>query len=602
MSKWRGGVNSVDLKVQLGESVMLLVPDKLIREYTEKGYWGSDTIVDLVYRNAAKTPDQEALVDPLNRMELLGSEPKRLSYSEMIRAVDRLAIKLIELGIKKDDIIAVQLPNINELVLAYLAAARVGAIVTPIGVRYRTHEISHVLELCEPVAYITSTSFHNFDNIRMIRRLIPKYPQLKTIIAVRVGDAVPEDVLDFEEIINDPLEERYAEGYLEGRQSGPNEVFSICWTSGTEAEPKGVPRSHNHWIITGLHNPYLCQLPPGCTILASFPLINMAGIGAAFMPWVTNGGKLVLHHPFDARVYMNQISAEKIYYTMAPPAVLVMLDRLPEWGRLDKSSLKVLATGGSPLPIWIVKKFRDAYGIDIVNEFASNEGFALLSTELFLSDPDDRAKYFPRWGGKGVKWQRLEEIPDPYARRVLVHSTETKLVSLETGEEITERGVVGELRYRSPVVFSGYWKRPDLTAKVFDEEGYYCTGDLFSIEGENKEKYLFHGRCKELIIRGGQNISPVEIENLVGSHPKVHEVAAVGYPDEKMGEKVCVVVVPNPGESISLEEIIQFLRLKDVAVYKFPERLEIVDAMPRNALNKVEKNKLKEQLVGTCSP
>ena len=575
---------------------MLLVPDEQIREYTEKGYWGRETIVDLVYRNAGEVPEEEAIIDPYNRKELVGTEPKRMTYAQLVRAVDRLAIKFVELGIKKDDIIAVQLPNIVELIITYLAASRIGAIITPLGVQYRSHEVRHVLELCEPVAYVTVTTFNRFEYIEMIRKLKPKYPQLKIIIGIGVDEEIPDGIINFEKIINTPFEKRYPKHYLEGRQSGPNEVFSLCWTSGTEAEPKGVPRSHNHWRITGIHNPWLCELPPRCTILASFPLINMAGIGAAFMPWVVNAGKLVLHHPFDPVTYMQQITGEEVYYTMAPPAILVMLDRLPEWRELDKRSLKVLATGGSPLAPWIAKRYRDAYGIDIVNEFAANEGFALLSSPIFFPDPEDRALYFPRWGAEGVEWKNLEKIPDEFARRVMMQSTQTKLVNPETEETITERGVVAELRYKSPVVFAGYWKRPDLTANVFDQEGYYCTGDLFSIEGEEMDKFLFKGRYKDLIIRGGQNISPVEIEHLVEGHPKINEVAAIGYPDERLGEKLCVVVVPKPGENVTLGEIISYLKEKDIAVYKLPERLETINVMPRNALNKIEKNKLKKIL------
>ncbi len=575
---------------------MLLVPEEQIREYTEKGYWGHETIMDLVYRNAQETPEEEAIVDPYNRKELVGTEPKRMTYAQFIRAVDRLAIKFLELGIKKDDVIAVQLPNVVELIVTYLAASRVGAIITPLGVQYRSHEVGYVLDLCEPVAYVTVTTFNRFKYIEMIRKLEPRYPKLKAIIGTGVNEEIPDGVIHFEEIVNTPFEKRYPKDYLEGRQSSPNEVFSLCWTSGTEAEPKGVPRSHNHWRLTGMHNPVLCELPPRCTILASFPLINMAGIGAAFMPWVLNAGKLVLHHPFDPVTYMQQITGEKVYYTMAPPAILVMLDRSAEWRELDKRSLKVLATGGSPLAPWISKRYRDAYGIAIVNEFAANEGFALLSSPIFFPDPEDRALYFPRWGAEGVEWKNLEKIPDAFARRVMIESTQTKLVNPETGETITERGIVGELRYKSPVVFAGYWKRPDLTANVFDEEGYYCTGDLFSIEGEKMDKFLFKGRYKDLIIRGGQNISPVEIEHLVEGYPKIHEVAAIGYPDERLGEKLCVVVVPKPGENVTLEEIIRYLKEKDIAVYKLPERLEMIDVMPRNALNKIEKNKLKKML------
>ena len=575
---------------------MLLVPDEQIKTYTERECWGNDTIVDLVYRNALETLHDEALVDAPNRERLVGLKPKRLTYEQMITAVDRLAIRFIERGIKKDDIIAVQMPNVVELVITYLAASRIGAIITPLAVQYRTHEVSHVLKMCDPVAYVTVKHFHNFSYVEMVQKLAEHYPVLKTIIAVGEKENTPDDVLSFEEIIDTPLEEKHPKDYLENRQSGANEVFSICWTSGTEAEPKGVPRSHNHWRVTGMHNPYLCQLPPRCTILASFPLINMAGIGAAFMPWVLNGGKLVLHHPFDAEIYMNQIEAEKVCFTMAPPTILVMLDGLPEWEKLNKASLRVLATGGSPLPPWLVKKYRDSYNIEVVNEFASNEGFALISAPLFLSDPEDRAVYFPRWGGEGVEWKGLQELPEGLVREAM-SATETKLVDPDTGNVITECGVIGELRYRSPVVFAGYWKRPDLTAKVFDEEGYYCTGDLFSIEGEKMDKYLFQGRCKDLIIRGGQNISPVEIENLVGAYEKIHEVAAVGYPDPRLGERVCIAAVAKPGETINLEEILDYLRTKDVAVYKLPERLLLLDEMPRNAINKVEKNKLREMLL-----
>jgi len=270
------------------------------------------------------------------------------------------------------------------------------------------------------------------------------------------------------------------------------------------------------------------------------------------------------------------------------------LDQLPAWANLDKSSLKVLATGGSPLPHWIVKRYREAYNMDIVNEFASNEGLGMLSSELFFSDLQDLAIYFPRWGDSGIEWPKLKEIPDDF-RRGIMHSTQTKIVDPDSGRTITEPGVTGELRYKGPGVFAGYWKRPDLTDKVFDEEGYYCTGDLFSIEGDKADKYLFKGRYKDLIIRGGQNISPEEVENMVGEHPKVQEVAAIGYPDERLGEKVCVVVVTKPGETVTLEEINEFMRYKDTAIYKRPERLEVIEAMPRNALNKIEKRTLRKR-------
>jgi acyl-CoA synthetase (AMP-forming)/AMP-acid ligase II len=159
-----------------------------------------------------------------------------------------------------------------------------------------------------------------------------------------------------------------------------------------------------------------------------------------------------------------------------------------------------------------------------------------------------------------------------------------------------DNGEVGELCFAGPTVFAGYWNRPELSQKAFDPQGYYHTGDLFSIEGPHQDKYLFRGRYKDLIIRGGQNISPEEVETLVIGHPKIQEVAAVGCPDERLCERTCVVVVPVAGETVTLEEIVAFMAAKGVARYKLPERIEIVESLPRNAVQKVLRREIREWL------
>lgn len=576
-----------------GESSMFLFPDARTKHFADEGVWRDLTILDVLEQHAVSDPKAEALVDPANRAELIGGPPKRLDYKKLLAQVERLASHFIRMGIKKDDIIAVQLPNIVELVIVYLSAARVGAIVTPMGVAYRRHEMAHIFKMCEPVAYIGPAVFNKFKHVEMVTGLQPEFTHLKWILSVGRSER-PSGVVDMEDLLAVACGEEYLQD-SDRWQPQADEVFSICWTSGTEAEPKGVPRTHNNWIVTGALNTTICRLPPKCTLLATFPMINMAGIGAAFMTWIFNGGKLVLHHPFDPNTYLKQISDENIYYTMAPPALLTMLDNLPQWSATDKSSLKVLATGGSPLQSWLVKKYRDAYGMDIVNEFASNEGVGILTSALFLSDPEDRAVYFPRYGVSEIEWDGFESISDPFSKKVL-EATRTKIVDPASRNEILEPGIPGELLYAGPGVFPAYWKRPDLTSNAFDEEGFYCSGDLFSIEGDARDKYLFHGRLKDLIIRGGQNISPEEIENIAISHPKIREVAAVGYPDTRLGEKLCLVVATLPGETLALKEITDLFQQRGVAIYKHPERLEIIDALPRNALNKVEKKKLRKMV------
>ncbi|MGB9905018.1 MAG: class I adenylate-forming enzyme family protein, partial [Desulfotomaculales bacterium] len=286
------------------------------------------------------------------------------------------------------------------------------------------------------------------------------------------------------------------------------------------------------------------------------------------------------------QVFLGQIQAEKINYTVVPPALLNMLLQNPAiLGAVDISSVKTIGSGAAPLSPWMVREYQEKYGIYVVNIFGSNEGISLVSGPKDFPDPDERAQYFPRWGVPGYTWKVR-----------MGSQMSTKLVDLKTKEVITEKGVPGEMWIKGPAVFAGYYRRPDLTKKAFDEEGYFNTGDLFAIEGEkdNLNRYLFCGRSKDLIIRGGMNISPEELEYLIIEHPKVAEVAVVGYPDEKLGEKVCAVIVPAKGENVSLEEIIEFLKKKDIAVYKLPEKIMVVESLPRNPVGKVLKRELRD--------
>jgi acyl-CoA synthetase (AMP-forming)/AMP-acid ligase II len=569
---------------------MILCSEEQIREYTGKGWWGKETIADLFFKNAEKTPQEIAVADPPNRAKLTVGEPLRFTYAEMRQTVERLAAGFLELGIKVDDIVMVQLPNVVELACVYLALARIGAVASPLPVQYRTHELRYTMKLTEPKAFVTTANFGGFNYIEMVRGLQPEFPSLKTIIGI--GDGLPEGVVSFWDLVSSSRSEKTLENYLTGINLTANDVFTICWTSGTEADPKGVPRSHNHWISIAGVLVEGCEMDPGCNILNPFPFINMASIGGMFVPWLLTGGKFVLHHPLDLQVFLGQIQAEKINYTVVPPALLNMLLQNPAiLGALDISSVKTIGSGAAPLSPWMVREYQEKYGIYVINIFGSNEGISLVSGPKDFPDPDERAQYFPRWGVPGYTWKVR-----------MGNQMSTKLVDPKTKEVITEKGVPGEMCIKGPAVFAGYYRRPDLTKKAFDEEGYFNTGDLFAIEGEadNLNRYLFCGRSKDLIIRGGMNISPEELEYLIIEHPKVAEVAVVGYSDEKLGEKVCAVVVPAKGENVSLEEIIEFLKKKDIAVYKLPEKIMVVESLPRNPVGKVLKRELRDLVKGSA--
>ncbi|MFN8594997.1 MAG: class I adenylate-forming enzyme family protein [Anaerolineae bacterium] len=284
---------------------MLLVAPEQIQAYTTAGYWGTDTLDDLFRRNAAATPHSVALVDPPNRAELTVGQPQRFTYAELAEQVDRLASSLLKLGLTKDDVIMVQLPNIVELPIVYLAAARLGLIVSPLPVQYRTHELRQTLNVA-PKAFITTNHFGGFNaTSRWCSICNPKCPA-STIIAL--GDDLPVDVIAWTDLVAAPAD---YPGLAIQRAAYPitaNEVFTICWTSGTEAEPKGVPRSHNHWIsIAYATTTDGAQIERGDTLLNPFPMVNMSAIGGMLVPWLLTGGKLVMHHPLNLGLFLGQI-------------------------------------------------------------------------------------------------------------------------------------------------------------------------------------------------------------------------------------------------------------------------------------------------------
>lgn len=559
---------------------MIFSTDEQIKEYTQKGWWGTDTILDLFLKNVNSIPNDIAVVDPPNRANWTFGSPQRLTYKTLDQLSSQLAGSLQKTGLGKDDILMVQLPNIVELAVIYLAAVRIGAIVSPLPIQFRTHELKTVMAIAEPKAFITTTNFNGFNHVSMVQSLQAETPSLETIIGQ--GSDLPEGVLSLDDMMNAPLT-----GQAPHANVSANDIFTICWTSGTETEPKGVPRSHNHWIWIAYASVDGCEFEQGHSLLNPFPMINMAGIGGMFVPWLICAGKLVMHQPFDLQVFLGQIMVEKINYTVAPPALLNMLLMRPEvLEKVDLSSIKNIGSGSAPLSPWMVTKWQEEYKIPVINIFGSNEGASFTSGMKEFPDPAMRAQYFPRFGVPEFKW----------ASRVASQMS-TKLVDGD-GKAITEPGIPGEMAIKGPGIFSGYFKRPEVTARSFDKDGYFLTGDLFEIAGEpgNLNAYRFVGRAKDIIIRGGMNISAEEIEGLIIGHPAVAEVVCVGYPDERLGEINCAVVVTKPDQDVILEEIVAMLKQKDVAVYKLPEKLIKLDALPRNPVGKVLKRNIREML------
>jgi acyl-CoA synthetase (AMP-forming)/AMP-acid ligase II len=579
---------------------MILVPREKIEAYTAHGWWGKRTLWDLFAQHRHEQPDAEAVADAPNRAEFAHGTPQRLTWAQLGDAVDRFCLLLLDEGIARDEVLVVQMPNTVEQFIVYLACARLGVIATPVPVQYREHELEHIIATTQAAGAVTFARIGKPDGghaaaamfCDLGHALDSHGPQGTEGSMRRVfawGDAVAAPAIDIASRTAAAPDATALARLAEAEHKAAvtaNDVFTICWTSGTEAAPKGVPRSHNEWLIVTPSIIEAASLQPHARLLNPFPLVNMAGISSAFASWLVLGGTVVQHHPFSLPVFLQQLREERIDYTVAPPAILnALLQNEQMLAGIDFKRLSRIGSGSAPLSDWMVRGFQERYGVQIVNYFGSNEGAALSGNEVDIPDPAQRAAYFPRAGVTGYEWSIST------TRKI-----RTRLVDLETGEDITRAGVPGEIRFSGPTIFSGYYRAPQLSARAFDDQGFYKTGDLFEIAGDRLQYYRYVGRSKDLVIRGGVNISSEEIENLLLACPGVREAAVVAVPDKTLGEKVCACIVPVEGHAVDLAAITTFLRdTKRVAVYKLPEYLLPLMAMPRNPVGKILKRELREQ-------
>ncbi len=559
---------------------MRTTPTERINELTKRGWWGEQTLDDLFRAAVQSNPDHVALVDQYNRSEFTDGGPQRLTFAELANCADNLAADFYNSGLRRDDIVVVQLPNIAELAVLYFALGQLGVIISPVPVQYGRFELEKAAKVVEPAGYI---SVANLKGKSLAGEHRTAFDDNCRIFCF--GEDVPDGAIPLTLSADAPAVNEEFAAYVDGLDISANDIFTICWTSGTTGQPKGVPRSHNMWMASAIGSHDAALMRDNEVLLNPFPIVNMAAIGGFLYCWIMRASTLVLHHPFDMQVFLNQIQDEKVAYTIAPPAVLTMLLKKREiLESVDISSLRCIGSGSAPLSEFMVAGFGKDYGIEILNIFGSNEGICLASGPKELPDFAERAQFFPRFGVEGLDWANRTG-----------NNMKTRLISLESGKEVTETGQQGELEIWGSTVFDGYYKSPEANAEVFSDDGYFRTGDVFELtgEGEQPQFYKFVGRCKDIIVRGGVKISPDEIDNELAAHPKVAQVCVVGIDDEIMGERIGAAVVPKPGETIALDDLTSFLKDRGVAVFKLPEKLLCVDELPHNATGKIQRRDVK---------
>ncbi len=569
-----------------------------IERWREAGWWGTTTIDALFRACVAAHPQRLALVDAPNRAAFAFGTPHRLTFAEADAYVDRLAATLFEAGVRKDAVVLVQLPNIIEIALAFLACARLGAIVSPIMMAYGERDLRRMVAHLTPAAILTLAEF---------KETRPAY------VAAGVVDARADDrgdrpipILAFGE--GDVPGVTYIAGleqltgdvatlgrYLDSIVIDANEIVTMHWTSGTTGDPKCVPRNHNTWHATGGCCTDSGGLQPGERILAPMQMVHTAGFSGLLMPWLETQGMLALHQPFDMNVFLDQLESERINHTVMAPAMLNALLKANTLDDRDVSSIRSILCGSAPLDPWMITGFKERYGIEIVNAFGSTEGMTFVCGPTITTDPYRRARFYPRFRGltaadKASNWGlRIAPV------------VETRLCDLATGLEIDTPKQPGELLFRSPALFPGYWTAEHvLDRRDFDADGFFRAGEIFEIAGEGDDAFFYHyiDRLKDVINRGGVKIPVGELEAAIQDHPSVSEAVAIGCPDEILGERICAVVALRPGATLTLEELVQHLGEKAIPRFMRPERLEFVTELPRNPTGKPLKRELARQLAG----
>ncbi|HPQ44672.1 MAG TPA: class I adenylate-forming enzyme family protein [Syntrophales bacterium] len=534
------------------------VTKQQIAEHTRLGFWDKWTFCDYIKRWGNTFPDKEALIDPNTR----------LTWSQYKTMMDRMALHFLKLGIKRDDLVVTQIPNRVEAIIIEMALARIGACIVPLAMQWREHELNYVIGQTEAPVMIVAKEYGKFKYVDYAKSLRSQNACLKHIIVM--GDEPSEGTLSFQKMWDDSIEEQYPPDYLDKNCTiDANDVLTMCYTSGTEADPKGCPRTHNHWKAFE-RSSFLHHLTENVhdKVVMALPWINLFGQSVGVLSMAMVGGTLILLDGFNPATMAQTIHKEKATLYAGVPAMHVALLNYPELDKYDLSSLRVIASGGAPCPKSVILRLMEK-GCLVWNGFGSNEG-TLNTTEVGV-DPEIVSTTI------GLQQLYSEvKIVDPDNNRLGV-------------------GIAGEYCQKAPFIIAGYYKRPDLNRDKWDDEGFYHSGDACYLDEDGF--YHFSTRLKDIIIRGGMNISAEEVEFILYKHPQILNVAIVGMPDDKLGERCCAYVEIKPGEKgLTVEEAQAFMEQEKVAKYKWPERIEIVEQLPRTPTGKVLKYVLREDI------
>ena len=535
-----------------------ILPRERIDAMRAAQLWPDRLITDYLDDAAAARPDHVAVTD-FNSMT---GRATSVSYRQLQRISNRIALGLVALGVEAGDVVSFQLPNWWHAAALYLACTRIGAAINPLMPIFRHRELKFMLRFAESKLLLVPRSFRGFDHPAMIAELRGELPALEHVLVV---DGREDDAFEAV-LLNQRWEDKLdAEAIFRERRPTPNDISQLVYTSGTTGQPKGVMHTAN--TIIGNIERIIEQvgLTGDDVIFMASPLAHNTGFYYGMTMPIMLHTKSVLQDIWNPAVAAQRIQDEGATFTMAASAFLSDLTFSAEVERYDMRSLRIFLTAGAPIPRVLVQTAMEKFGMRVVSGWGMSEN-GLVTTTLSGDAPE---KVFETDGAPfpGMELRVVDEGGTP----------------LPPGAE-------GRLQTRGCANFVGYLKRPE--AYDLDPDGWFETGDNARMDADGYIRIA--GRSKDILIRGGENVPVVEVEELLYRHPAVQDAAIVAMPDERLGERGCAFVVLREGHELTFPEMVQYLEGCKLAKDYFPERLEVVAEMPRTPSGKIQKFKLRD--------
>lgn len=522
--------------------------------YRQQGLWGDASLADYWQQTARAMPDKIAVVD---------NHGASYTYSALDHAASCLANWMLAKGIESGDRIAFQLPGWCEFTVIYLACLKIGAVSVPLLPSWREAELVWVLNKCQAKMFFAPTLFKQTRPVDLILPLQNQLPQLQQIVGVdKLAPATSS--LSLSQIIADNT------SLTTAITTHGDELAAVLFTSGTEGLPKGVMLTHNN--ILASERAYCARL--NLTWQDVFMMPAPLGHATGFLHGVTApfliGARSVLLDIFTPDACLALLEQQRCTCMLgATPFVYDLLNVL-EKQPADLSALRFFLCGGTTIPKKVARECQQR-GIKLLSVYGSTESSP--HAVVNLDDPLSRFMHTDGYAAAGVEIKVVDD-----ARKTL------------------PPGCEGEEASRGPNVFMGYFDEPELTARALDEEGWYYSGDLCRMDEAGYIKIT--GRKKDIIVRGGENISSRKVEDILLQHPKIHDACVVAMSDERLGERSCAyVVLKAPHHSLSLEEVVAFFSRKRVAKYKYPEHIVVIEKLPRTTSGKIQKFLLRKDIM-----